>query len=130
MSFWTPERDALLTKLWPDESKTVNDIGDEIGCSGAYCSVRASQIGLPTRVKKAGYVRIRERDQSVVRSQPHFTFVGEQAKYVADSARRRGLLVQVLLHVIVSTVINDKMIDAVLDDADTVEVLSRSIKTC
>lgn len=129
--FWNEERDSLLRDMWPKTFMTLDQVGRELGCCAAYCSQRAAAIGLPKRTRFAGmrYARaVREFHGDIVRTQPHFTFVGPDAEYVANAAKKRNVLVQTLMHNLMRAVVRDKMIDAVLDDQNPVDQMKEAAK--
>lgn len=88
--------DAVLRDMWSTAAST-RDISERLGCSQSYVSIRASQLGLPPR-------RARATDAEM--------------RYLAAAARERGVSVARLGSMILRAVARDRLVDAVLDDAE------------
>lgn len=100
MTMWTVTQDERLRNLW-ERGVTCGVIGAEFGCSATWVSVRAQELGLPSRWHRRAQV------------------CGEgDLNYLVNEAQKRGIGIHALRARIVQVVLSDRMIDAVLDDQD------------
>jgi hypothetical protein len=93
----TPENKNIIVELWGIKSISVEDIARRIGCSKAYVSTTAVELGLSRR----GHTKM--------------TSLSPLA-YARDAAAARRVTVKYLKKQILRAVLRDRLIDAVLDD--------------
>lgn len=96
MTRWTTEHSARLTTLWAaGEPQTA--IARVLGFSAAYISYKAMELNLSPRENRRG--------------RP-----AERRTYLIEEAAKRNLTVRQLKRNILSAVVRDRLISAVLDD--------------
>lgn len=118
---WTTQRLSELRRLWAT-SATCAEIGLELGGVSAPCiSNKAKEIGLPPRHTKGGGNLHRRRLNAVERAEivvQRAAQRGAYSEYMTAEASRRGLSVDDLEARVLAVVAGDRMVDAILDDAD------------
>jgi hypothetical protein len=91
---WDDACNKKLAALW-GTSMTQTEIARRLGFSAAYISIMAEALGLPPRSA---------------------TNSAEERAYLFAEATRRGLTPRVLREKVINTVLQSRLIDAVLDD--------------
>lgn len=110
MIFFDTVKDSRLRAFWPT-SQPVRVLAQEWGCSKAYVSQRAKALGLPSRKNRVQEIRL---------SAFNARFQGQVAnwRYFEEEAHRRKITCDQLRNLVLSVVINDRMVNAILDDAE------------
>jgi hypothetical protein len=101
------ERARELREFWPS-GQPIRVLAQQWGCTISYISVKAKELGLPSRQMTSTARRIR--------STYDFTASCDARIYFESEADRRGLSPRELEAMIVQIVSNDRMVTAVLDD--------------
>lgn len=99
-----------LRAFWPTDAP-VRVLARRWWRSTCYVSMHAKALGLPSRKSRMTQIR-----NSVVQTRFNPRIAGRL--YMEAEAQRRGLSTGALERLIIATVANDKMVDAILDDAD------------
>ena len=105
-------KDCRLRAFWPT-NQPLRLLAQEWGCSDAYVSQRAKSLGLSSRKP-----RVQEIRQTTINAR--FQGCVANWRYFEEEAKRRGLTPDQLRNRVLATVINDRMVGAVLDDAEEV----------
>lgn len=108
----TPEREAELREFWPTD-QPIRILAERWGLSVGYVSLQAKEVGLPSRQNKS-YERH-------IHSMERFTARIEAREYFEAEARRRSLHPLELSSLIIQIVSNDRMINAILDDEESLK---------
>jgi hypothetical protein len=98
------ERDDRLREFWPT-MQPLSFLALEWGVSEARVSQLAKKLGLPTRKHR-------------LRRLEHVSMSANPRAYFERHAERRSMTVSVLKRALLDTIANDRLIDAILDDAD------------
>jgi hypothetical protein len=121
---YNPEvHDPILRQLWPT-SMSLAEIGERLGISASYVSQKAAKLNLPCRT---GRPRRGSTLPSLVPEGPkaepiHYsgTVLSQpNMRYLREASRVRGIKPHQLVTLLVSQALQDRMIDAILDDGTT-----------
>lgn len=123
-SRWTDERVNRLTHLWHTEAP-LRIIAAEMGVSIPTVSIKAKALKLPSRRYRAGVFH-RETNRLRLKSWPleeacqeFFNNMSlDHRTYLEASASKRDTTQVMILMTVLAIVINERMIDAVIDDKE------------
>lgn len=109
-------QESELRAFWPTQ-QPIRVLARCWDCSDSYISQKAKTLGLPSRKGRVHEIReaaFLERFQGRV----------ENYKYFEQAAERRNLTPEQLRNRILTIIINDRIVDAILDDADELRVVA------
>ena len=101
----TPLREIELRAFWASTTP-LRVLAEKWHCTTACLSVWARELGLPSRVNRMYQIRC------------NGVLYPKGDSYVQHAAECRGMTVAELEHHLIMTVIENRLIEAVLDDAD------------
>lgn len=102
------DRETRLREFWP-LGQPIKYLAAEWGCTVGYVSTQAKELGLPSRQTTSVVRRIR--------SLQHFQIKIESRRYFEEASSRRGMHPRELESLLIATICNDRLVDAILDDA-------------
>jgi len=109
-------KESRLRQFWLT-NEPLRVLAQEWGCSDSYVSQYAKRLGLPSRMGKVTAIR------SLMLKRRFEGRIGI-CTYLKEEADRRGISVRALEELIIRAVGNDRLVDAVLDDADQLKKAS------
>lgn len=101
---FTPEHEAELREFWPS-TQPLRILATRWGCSTAYVSIKAKQLGLPSRQLRMWEIRC-----------ANYPTTPEQNEYMRREAMLRHMTAEDLQQRLIRTIIRDRLIAAILDD--------------
>lgn len=110
---FTPAREARLREFWPT-NEPLTLLAVEWGCSTAYVSIKAKQLGLPSRINRRGEIR-KEAMRTCPMPREHKP-IGIENHYMRREALVRGLSVVALREQLLDVIAKDRLVAAILDD--------------
>lgn len=102
------EREARLRQFWP-LGRPIKLLAAEWHCTVGYISTQAKELGLPPR---------QARSVSRINTLQQFATTIDSRRYFDEAASSRGMHPRELESLLISVVCNDRLIDAILDDAN------------
>ena len=106
----TPEMEAQLRAFWPTD-EPIRMLAKEWKVSKAYVSIKAKELGLPSRAPRRYELQCRGLFK-------RFEGKLESIEYLNQQAAIRGMNRDVLERILIRTIANEHLVDAVLDDVD------------